>query len=137
MFLNPERSMSYSMEHHSECAESSQQSMKYHSDADGTKSEEVSTASDNDVFTSIQYLSLPPAKNFLLYFLKPYLQHWDFKDSDQALRYITRFFNHKTIHQSLESFPNLYNNFIYMETHHFNLLQHCIDKSIHDQNAKW
>ena len=45
------------------------------------------------------------------------------------------------IHQILKSFPNLNNDFIYsniyVETHHFNSLQHYIDKSIQDQNAKW
>ena len=46
--------MSHSTEQDSECAESSQQSMEYHSDVDGTESEEASTASDDDVFTSIQ-----------------------------------------------------------------------------------
>ena len=74
-----------------------------------------------------------------LCFPKPYLYNWDFKDSDQALRYITRYFNHKTIHQSLQSFPNLTKDFIYLntyvETHCFNQLQHYINKSILDQNA--
>ena len=76
------------MEHNSKCAESSHKSTEYHSNTDGTESEEVSTASDDDVFASIQYPSLPPAKNFPLHFPKPYLYNWDFKDSNQALRYM-------------------------------------------------
>ena len=74
------------MEQVSKCAESSQQSMEYHSDTDDTKLEEASTASDDDVFASIQYPSPPPVKNFPLHFPKPYLHNRDFKDSDQALR---------------------------------------------------
>ena len=129
-FPNPERSMSYSTEQDSECAESSHNSIEYHSNTDGFKLEEASTASDDDVFTSIWYPSLPSMKNFPLCFPKPYLHTWDFKDSNQALRYITKYFNCQIIHQSLKSFPNLYNNFIYsntcMETHHFDSLQHYI-----------
>ena len=139
-FLNPEGSMSYSTEHDSECAESSHQSTGYHSDPNDTKLEEAFTASDDNIFTSIQYSSSPPVKNFPLYFPKPYLHTWDFKDSDQALRYITKFFNHETIHQSLKSFPDLSINFIYsntyMESHCFTQLQHYINKSICDWDAK-
>ena len=140
MFLNPERSMSHSMDQDSECAESSHNSMEYHSNADGSKSEEASTASDDGVFASIWYPSLLPVKNFPLPFPKPYLHNWDFRDSNQALKYIKRYFNHKMIHQSLQSFPNLSEDFIffntYIETNHFDLLQCYIDKSIQDQNAK-
>ena len=92
------------MEQVSKHAESSHQTTEYHSDGDGTKLEVPSTASDDDVFTSIQYPSLPPAKNFPLHFPKPYLHNQDFKGSDQALRYTMRYFNHQTIHQSLKSF---------------------------------
>ena len=141
MFLNPERSMSHSTEHDSKCAESSHPSMEYHSDADETKLEEASTASENDVFASIWYPSLPLVKNFPLCCSKPYLCNWDFKDSDQALKYIMKYFNHKTIHNSLKSFPDLSTDFIYsityVDTHHFTQLQCYINKSIHDQNAKW
>ena len=75
------------MEQDSECAESSQ-NMEYNSEIDDTKLEEASTASDDDVFASIHYPSPPPAKNFPPCFPKPYLHNWDFKDSDQALRYM-------------------------------------------------
>ena len=126
MLLNPERSMSHSKEQDSGCAESSQTDTEYHSNVDSTESEEASTASDDDVFASIWYPSLPWAKNFPLRFPKPYLCNQDFKDSDQALRYIMKYFNLQTIHQSLKSFPRLYNDFIYsntyVETHRFNSL---------------
>ena len=129
------------MKHDSKHAESSHKITEYHSNTDGTESEEASTASDDDVFTSIWYPSPLPAKKFPLGFPKPYLQNQDFKDSDQALRYIMRYFNCEMIHQSLKSFPDLYNDFIYsntyVETHHFNSLQHYINKSIQDQDAKW
>ena len=140
MFLNPERSMSHSMEHDSECAESSHQSMEYHSDTDGSKSGEASTESDDDVFASIRYPSPLPAKNFPLCFPKPYLLNRDFKDSNQALRYIRRHFNNKTIHNSLVAFPSLHNDFIYsntyVDTHRFESLSCYIEKSIQDRNAK-
>ena len=129
--------MSHSTEHNSEYAESN---MEYHSNVDDTKLEEASTTSDDDVFASIQYPSPPPTKNIPLCFPEPYLCNQDFKDSDQALRYITKYFNHQTIHQSLKSFPNLYNDFIYsntyVETHCVNSLQCYINKSIQDQNVK-
>ena len=141
MFLNPERSMLYSMEQSSECAESSHIRMEYHFNTDGPESYEASTASEDDVFTSIWYPSPPPAKNFSLCFPKPYLQNQDFKDPDQALRYIKRYFNHKTIHTSLKVFPNLTKDFIYANTyvdsHCFNSLQCYINKSIQDQDAAW
>ena len=141
MFLNPERSMSHSMEHDSEHAETSHNSKEYHSDADGCESEEASTESEDNVFASIWYPSLPPAKKSPLYFPKPYLHNQDFRDSNQALKYIKRYFNHEMIHQSLQSFPSLSKDFIYfntyMETNHFDLLQFYINKSIWDRNAKW
>ena len=141
MFLNHERSMSYSMEHDSEHAESSHNSTEYHSNTDGSESEEASTESEDDVFASIWYPSLHPAKKFPLCFPKPYLCNQDFKDSDQALKYIRRYFNHEMIHQSLQSFPNLSKDFIflntYMETNCFDLLQCYINKSIRDWNEKW
>ena len=75
-----------------------------------TELEEGSTTSENDVFPSIWY-PLPHK------FPTIYLHHQDFRDSDQALRYITRYFNCKTIHQSLKSFPNLSKDFIYSNTY--------------------
>ena len=141
MFLNPGRSMEHSMEQDSKCTESSHKSTEYHSNTDGSESEEASTASDDDVFTSIWYPSLPPAKNFPLHFPKPYLWNQDFKDPNQALKYIKRYFNHETIHQSLKVFPNLTKDFIYANTyvdsHCFNSLQRYINKSIQDRDAAW
>ena len=129
------------MEQDFENAESSQNSTEYHSNMDGSESEEASTTSDDDVFTSIQYPSPPPAKNFPLHFPKPYLRDWDFRDSDQALKYIKRYFNHKMIHKSLKVFPNLAKDFIYantyMDSYHFNSLQCYINKSIQDWDAAW
>ena len=120
------------MELHSEHAESSHISMEYHSDTDDIELEEASTASEDDVFASIQYPSLLPAKNFPLCFPKPYLQNWDFKDSNQALKYIRRYFNCETIHKSLKPFPNLAKDFIYantyMDSYRFNSLQCYINK---------
>ena len=115
--------------------------MEYHSDTDGTESEEASIASDDDVFASIQYPSPPPVKNFPLHFPKPYLWNQDFKDSDQALKYIRRYFNCEMIHKSLKVFPNLTKDFIYantyMDSYCFNSLQCYINKSIQDQDAAW
>ena len=78
--------------------------MEYHA-----KLEEGSTASEEDMFLSIWYPSLP-------HFPKPYLCNWDFKSSDQALKYITKHFNHDSITKSLESFPDLSNDFIFYHT---------------------
>ena len=129
--------MSHNTGQDSEHAESSHKSTEYHSDTDASESEKASTASDDDVFASIWYPSPPPVKNFPLCFPKPSLCNWNFKDSDQALK---RYFNHEMIHQSLKSFPNLYNDFIYSNTyvdiHRFNSLQCYINKSIQDQDAK-
>ena len=115
------------MEHSSEHAESSQNNTEYHSKSGTTESEEGSTASEEDTFLSIQYPSSLPLKNFPLQFHKPYLHNQDFKDSDQALRYIMKNFNLELIHQSVQSFPDLSNNFIYsntyMDTHQFTQLQ--------------
>ena len=105
------------MEQDSKCVESSHQSMEYHSDADGSKSEEASTESEDNVFASIWYPSPPPAKKFPLCFPKPYLCNWDFRDSDQALKYIMKHFNPELIHKSLKFFPDLSHNFIYSITY--------------------
>ena len=127
------------MEQVSEHAESSHKNMEYHSDTDGSKSEEASTASEDDVFASIWYPSLPPVMNFPLHFPKPYLQNRDFKNSNQALKYIRRYFNHETIPESFKAFPNLAKDFIYANTYVdsycFNSLQCYIIKSIQDQDA--
>ena len=76
---------------------------------------------EEDMFLSIQYPSLHS-------FPKPYLHNWDFRDSDQALRYTMKYFNLKSIHESLKEFPDLSNGFIHSNTYvdftQFNLLQH-------------
>ena len=141
MFLNPERSMLDSTEQDTKVAESSHENTEYLSDVDDTESEEASTESDNDVLASIQYPSPPPVKNFPLHFPKPYLHNQDFKDSNQALRYIMKHSNPEMIHHSLWQFPDLRNNLIYsntyVDTNHFIQLQHYIKKSIHNWDAKW
>ena len=75
-------------------------------DESDSKSEEGSTASEEDMLLSIQYPSPP-------YFPTPYLHNWDFRDSNQALKYITKHSNCETIHNSLWKFPDLSPDFIY------------------------
>ena len=136
--------MSHHTEHDSENDESSHHDMEYHSESGSIKSDEgsyASTESEEDMFLSIWYPSLPPSKKFPLWFHKPYLHNWDFKDSNQALRYITKYlyFNLESIHQSLQSFPDLSWDFIYsntyVETHWFTQLQHFINESIQFQTG--
>ena len=140
MFLNPGRSMPHSMEQDSKQAESSQKNTEYHSEPGDTKLEEASTPSDNDIFTSIQYPSTSPSKKFPLWFPKPYLCNRDFRNSHQALKYIMRYFNFESIHQSIVLFPNLSWDFLYQNTfvepYQFTQLECHIDKSINDQNQQ-
>ena len=96
------------MDHNSKSDESSQKNMEYHSEL-GSELEEGSTASLEDKFLSIWYPSPP-------YFPKPYLQKWDFKNAEQALKYIMKCFSFKLIHTSLQSFPGLSNDFIHCNT---------------------
>ena len=90
-----------------------------------SKSEEGSTASEENTCLSIQYSSL-------LSFPTPYLCNWDFGDLDKALKYIMKHFNPETIHDSIQSFPNLLKDFVfsntYMDMHCFMLLQYHINK---------
>ena len=130
------------MEHDSGNDESSHNDMEYHSEPGSTESEEgsyASTDSEEDTFLSIWYPSPPPSKKFPLWFPKPYLHNQDFKDSNQALKYITKYFNLEPIHWSVQSFHDLSNDFIYLNTYvdtsWFTLLQRYINKSICDQNA--
>ena len=119
--------MSHSSEHNSEDNKSSHKDTEYHSE-----SEEGSTTSEEDMFLSIQYPSPPN-------FPTPYLCNWDFRDPDKGLKYIMNHFNLETIHNSLHRFPDLSLNFIYSNTFvdsdYFLLLEHYINKSIHDWNA--
>ena len=102
-----------------------------HEESD-SESEEGSTTSEEDMFLSIQYPSPPN-------FPTPYLCNWDFRDPDKGLKYIMNHFNLETIHNSLQRFPDLSLNFIYsnsfVDPDHFSLLEHYINKSIHDWNA--
>ena len=123
--------MSFILEHISKDNKPSHEELEYSSDSD-SKSEEGSTASEEDMFLSIQYLSPPN-------FPTPYLCNWDFRDSNKALKYITKNFNYETVIKSLQSFPNLSLNLLYYNTFVdiscYKLLQHYINKSIYDCNA--
>ena len=70
--------------------------------------EEGSTATEEDMFLSIWYPSLP-------FFPTPNLHHWDLGDPKKALKYIMKHFNLKTIH-NIQRFPNLSKDFIYSNT---------------------
>ena len=76
-------------EHVSKDNKPSHQELEYYSDSD-SESEEGSTASEEDMFLSIWYPSLP-------HFPTPYLCNWDISDPDKALKYITKNFNYKTV----------------------------------------
>ena len=131
--------MSHHTEHNSKNDESSQKDTEYHSKLGSTELEEesyASTESEEDTSLSIHYPSPSPSKKFSLQFHKPSLCNQDFKNSNQALRYIMKNFNLKLIHQNLKSFPDLSKDFIYSNTyvasHQFTQLQHFINKSIQD-----
>ena len=66
----------------------------------GSKSEEGSTASEDDVFLSIWFPSLPN-------FPTPYLCNQDFLDAERARRYITKHFNLENIREGLRCYPDL------------------------------
>ena len=97
-----------------------------------TELEEGSTASEDDVFLSIQFPSPPN-------FHSPYLRNQDFLDAERARRYITKHFNLKNIREGLRCYPDLSKDIIYHNTfvtpEHFESLQHYITKTIHDHNA--
>ena len=95
--------MSHHPEHDSKNDESSQKDMEYHSKS-GCESEDVSTASSEDGLHSIWY-HLPP------HFLKPYL--WDFRNTRQALKYITKHINLEAVSNGLKSFSDLSTNWTY------------------------
>ena len=97
------------MEKFTEAKKSSQDDSEYNSKSDN-KLEEESTTSEEDTFLSIWYPSQP---NFPI----PYLCKQDFGDLDKALKYITKYFNPKMIHNSPHQFPNLSKDFIYYNTY--------------------
>ena len=123
--------MSQPSEQITKAKKSSHEELEYYSNSD-SESEEGSTASEEDSFLSIQYPSPP-------YFPTPYLQDWDFRNSDKGQKYITKHFNLKTLHNSLRRFPDLSHDFIYSNTFvdpdRFLLLKHYINKSICKHNA--
>ena len=93
------------------------------------KSEEGSTTSEDDMFLSIQFPSLPN-------FHTPYLRNQDFLDTERARKYITKHFN---IREGLRCYPDLSKDVIYHNTfvapEHFESLQHNIIRSIQGCNA--
>ena len=97
-----------------------------------TKSEEGSTASEDDTFLSIQFPSPPN-------FHTPYLHNRDFLDAERARRYITKHFNLENIREGLRHYPYLLKDVLYHNTfiapEHFESLQRYITRSIHDRNA--
>ena len=109
----------------------SQHSSENHSGSE-TESEEGSTTSEDDVFLSIRFPSLPN-------FPTPYLRNWDFLDTEKARRYITKHFNLKNIREGLRRYPDLSKDILYhntfITTEHFESLQCYITRSIHDCNA--
>ena len=84
--------MSQHLEHDSRAKKPSHEELEHTSDLD-SESEEVSTASEEDTFLSIQYPSPP-------FLPTPYLHNWDFLNSERALKYLMKHFNLKTIHDA-------------------------------------
>ena len=97
-----------------------------------TELEEGSTASEDDVFLSIQFPSLPN-------FHSPYLCNRDFLDAERARRYIMKHFNLENIREGLRCYPDLSKDVIYHNTfvapEHFESLQRYITKTINNHNA--
>ena len=97
-----------------------------------TKSEEGFTASEDDVFLSIQFPSPPN-------FHTSYLRNWDFLDTERARKYIMKHFNLENIREGLRRYPDLSKDVIYHNTfidpEHFESLQRYITRTIHDRNA--
>ena len=85
--------MSQHVEIHSAADKSSHEDLEINSKSE-TESEEGSTASEDDVFLSIQFPSPP-------HFPKPYLHNWDFLDSERARKYIMKHFNIENIKEDL------------------------------------
>ena len=123
--------MSQPLEKITKAKESSHEDSEYHSKWD-TELEEGSTASEDNMFLSIWYPSLPQ-------FPSPYLHNQDFFDSEWARKYIMKHFSLKVIRNSLHCYPDLSHDIIYHNTFvdlsHFASLQCYIHKSICDHNA--
>ena len=79
--------MSQPLEHITKAKKSSHEDLE-------TKLEEGSTASEEDMFLSIQFPSPP-------HFPKPYLHNQDFLDSERARKYIMKHFNIENIKEGL------------------------------------
>ena len=97
-----------------------------------TKSEEGSTASEDDTFLSIWFPSLP-------IFPTPLLHNQDFLNSKRARKYITKHFNLENIKEGLLRYPDHSRDILYHNTfivpEHFDSLQRYINKSIHKRNV--
>ena len=85
--------MSQPSEQNPEANQSSQADLESNSKLE-TKSEEGSTASEDDTFLSIQFPSPPN-------FHTPYLRNLDFLDTERARRYIMKHFNIENIREGL------------------------------------
>ena len=109
--------MSQPSEPHSEAIKSSQNDLEHDSGSE-TKSEEGSTASEDDTFLSIWFPSPPN-------FHTPYLCNQDFLDAKKARRFITKHFNIENIREGLLRYPDLSKDVIYHNTfvspEHFSL----------------
>ena len=97
-----------------------------------TKSEEGSTASEDDSFLSILFPSPPN-------FHTPNLRNRDFLDAERARKYIMKHFNLENIREGLQRYPDLSKDVIYHNTfvapEHFESLSCYITKTIHERNA--
>ena len=123
--------MSQPPEHSSAAKKSSHIDSEINSESE-TKSEEGSTASEDDIFLSIRFPS-PPS------FHTPYLRNQDFLNTERARRFITKHFSIENIREGLRHYPDLSKDIIYhntfMSPEHFGSLQRYIHKSIHNCNA--
>ena len=123
--------MSQPSEHDSMAKKPSHDDSDIHSKLE-TESEESSTASEDDVFFSIWFPSLPN-------FPAPYLRNRDFLNAEKARRYIMKHFNLKNIREGLRCYPDLSKDIIYHNTfiapEHLKSLHCYIVKTIHNHNA--
>ena len=97
-----------------------------------TESEQGSMASEDNMFLSIWFPSLPN-------FPTPYLHNQDFLDAKWARKYITKHFNFENIKEGLQCYPDLSRDILYHNTFvdpdHFDSLQCYINKSIREHSA--
>ena len=135
--------MSQHSEHDSEIAESSHsQISERYTDTDEPTAKtivedneldhETADSKSENMFDGIHY----PAPH---QWEHAYLCLHNFWDPDEAWEYINRRFNPQTVRKSLSQFPNFASDFIYSNTYintdHYIVLQHYIQKSIKDHNA--